>query len=216
MPYVMVPVPEEHVQEVMEFVIRTVARASIDAWTTESMEQAFLEVDEASRSLLSVVARARDVRQGDHRPDAADFLQLSQRETSGILREVNDVARERKRPAFISCRVRSTEELPNGRTREEDAPDDDAAHRAAWSGRPNVLPLAPNRIRSRAEPDDRSRTAIRRRCDEYSDVEYVFEAHTNAATARSRVRPRSLAAATVHGRARQGRSPRLELEHAAR
>ena len=67
MPYVMVPVPEEHVKEVMEFVIRTMARASIEEWDEESIESLFATVDEASRSLLSVVARAATTGQGAHR-----------------------------------------------------------------------------------------------------------------------------------------------------
>ena len=58
MPYVMIPVPEEHVEEVMQYVLRAVARAAIQPWDTESIGAIFSEVDEATRSLLAFVARA--------------------------------------------------------------------------------------------------------------------------------------------------------------
>jgi hypothetical protein len=35
MPYVMVPVPEEHVQDVMQFVLREMAKASHVPWDDE-------------------------------------------------------------------------------------------------------------------------------------------------------------------------------------
>ena len=44
MPYVMVPVPEEHVQDVMQFILREVARASLEAWDEESVEDMVLEM----------------------------------------------------------------------------------------------------------------------------------------------------------------------------
>ena len=76
MPYVMVPVPEEHVQDVMQFVLREVAKASQLPWDEESVAQLFGEVDEASRSLLAYAARAitngTDLLGGPSgRPDAA-------------------------------------------------------------------------------------------------------------------------------------------------
>ena len=58
MPYVMMPVPEEHVEEVMQFILRAIARASIQPWDAESITKLYGEVDEASRSLLAFVARA--------------------------------------------------------------------------------------------------------------------------------------------------------------
>ena len=91
--WVSVPVPEEHVQEVMEFVIRTIARASIEDWDDETIEALFARVDEASRSLLSVVARAATTGKELTEQQAADFIELTVRETFGIVREINDAAR---------------------------------------------------------------------------------------------------------------------------
>ena len=56
MPYVSVPVPEEHVEEVMQFILRSMARASVQALgssraSASSWERGRLEL---SRSLLSV------------------------------------------------------------------------------------------------------------------------------------------------------------------
>src|SRR4029453_8318573 len=58
MPYVMVPVPEEHVQDVMQFILREMAKASLVPWDEESVTVLFHEIDEANRSLLAYVARA--------------------------------------------------------------------------------------------------------------------------------------------------------------
>jgi hypothetical protein len=54
----MVPVPEEHVQDVMQFVLREMARASLEPWDQESVFDLFDDVDEAGRSLLAYTARA--------------------------------------------------------------------------------------------------------------------------------------------------------------
>jgi predicted ATP-dependent protease len=118
MPYVMVPVPEEHVQEIMQFIIRIVNRASIEPWDEDAVAQLFLEADEPSRSLLSVVARATLANRDLTEHDAATNLQLSGRETMGIMRELNDQARDASRPPLISTRQVS-ETLPNGRSKEK-------------------------------------------------------------------------------------------------
>jgi hypothetical protein len=118
MPYVMVPVPEEHVQDVMQFVIRTVAQASVQPWDTESMLSFFNEIDEPSRLLLSIVARyVRNGRELTER-DAADLIELSAREVTGMQRELNERAQEAKHPAILFHR-RVPEVMPNGRTREK-------------------------------------------------------------------------------------------------
>lgn len=114
MPYVMMPVPEEHVEEVMQFVLRAMAKASIVAWDSESISKVFDDVDEASRSLLSFVARA--ALEGDDlgESDAARKIQLTVRETAGIMTELNARTKELNRPNLIG-RATLTERLPNGR-----------------------------------------------------------------------------------------------------
>ena len=118
MPYVMVPVPEEHVQDVMQFVLREVARASLEHWDEESVSKLFHEVDEESRSLLAYTARATISGKELSEAQAADRLQLRQREMAGIMRDLNERATKANRPGLISTRT-VTETLPNGRTTEK-------------------------------------------------------------------------------------------------
>jgi hypothetical protein len=118
MPYVMVPVPEELVQDVMQFILREMARASLETWDSESISELFHGVDEASRSLLAYTARASmsgtDITEGQ----AADMMQLRQREVVGIVRELNERATKANRPTLVAART-VTETLPNGRTVEK-------------------------------------------------------------------------------------------------
>jgi hypothetical protein len=117
MPYVMVPVPEEHVQDVMQFVLREVAKASLEPWDEESVTALFHELDEASRSLLAYAARASIGGNDLAEAQAAQMLQLRAREVVGILRELNERANKASRPALVATRT-VTETLPNGRTAE--------------------------------------------------------------------------------------------------
>jgi len=118
MPYVMVPVPEEHVEEVMQFMLRSMTRASQEEWDQESVTQLFAEVDELSKMLLSHVARAAASGTEVFEADAAAAVQLSQRETAAIVRELNELGREQNRPSMVYRRP-SLEMLPNGRTIEK-------------------------------------------------------------------------------------------------
>lgn len=117
MPYVMVPVPEEHVEEVMQLVLRARARAAIQPWDAESVGELFAQVDEPSRALMAYVARATMAQRELDELDAARMIELSPRETLGIMRELNDLARAAERPQLI---VRRTipEVLPGGSTSE--------------------------------------------------------------------------------------------------
>lgn len=118
MPYVMVPVPEEHVQDVMQFVLREVAKASQEPWDEESVSEAFHEVDEAGRSLLAYTARAALGGTDITEAQAADMMQLRSREVAGIVRELNELATKANRPSLVVTRT-VTETLPNGRTTEK-------------------------------------------------------------------------------------------------
>jgi hypothetical protein len=117
MPYVIVPVPEEPVQDVMQFVLRELAKASQEPWDEGSVSELFQEVDEAGRSLLAYTARASmsgtDVRE----PQAAEMMQLRQREVSGLPGDLNERAAKTNHPALvITCTL--TETLPHGRNTE--------------------------------------------------------------------------------------------------
>jgi hypothetical protein len=118
MPYVMVPVPEEHVQDVMQFILREVSKASLEPWDDDSISHLFHEVDEASRSLLAYIARASRSGKDMTEAQAADMMQLRQREVVGIVRDLNERATKANRPAVLLMRT-VTETLPNGRTTEK-------------------------------------------------------------------------------------------------
>ena len=114
MPYVMIPVPEEHVEDVMQFTLRAIAQAAIEPWDAESITQTYGEVDEATRSLLAFVARASFDGEELAAADAARQIQLTVREAVGIVTELSTLTREAKRPSLIIARNVS-ERLPNGR-----------------------------------------------------------------------------------------------------
>jgi Zn-dependent oligopeptidase len=118
MPYVMVPVPEEHVADVMQFILREVAKASLLPWDQESVSALFHEVDEASRSLLAYAARATMSGTDISEVQVADMMQLRPREVAGIMRELNEQATKAERPTLVTTRT-VTETLPNGRTVEK-------------------------------------------------------------------------------------------------
>lgn len=114
----MVPVPEEHVEEAMAMILRITRTARVEPWDQESVTTLFNEVDEASRSVLSAVARGTI--KGDPVTDVAvaDSIELTQREILGIVRELNEQVAETSQPAPITV-VMVAETLPNGRTREQ-------------------------------------------------------------------------------------------------
>lgn len=149
MPYVMVPVPEEHVEEVMQFMLRAMAKANQEDWDAEGLTTLFAEVDELSKTLLSVVARSTLKGDDIFENDAARAVQLSQRETLAIIRELNELAREENRPSLLTRKL-TTEVLPNGRTQDrwaitmepEIAPLVADAERADLASNPVTDPLA--------------------------------------------------------------------------
>jgi hypothetical protein len=118
MRYVMVPVPEEHVQDVMQFVLREVAKASQLPWDEDSVTELFRVVDEASRSLLAYTARAIMSGSDITEVQVADMMQLRQREVAGIIRDLNERASKASRPNLVTTRV-VNETLPNGRSVEK-------------------------------------------------------------------------------------------------
>jgi hypothetical protein len=92
MEYVMVPVPDEFVVDVMQYVARLVARSSLVPWTKEGIEDFFDSVEETAKSLLSVVARYKVADKEVGYDEAAEALELSHREIREIVREINAAA----------------------------------------------------------------------------------------------------------------------------
>lgn len=116
MGYVMVPVPEEHVEEAMEAVLRIARQARLIPWDQPSMTEFFVELDEGAKALLSLVSRAAVAGRQISQAGAADRMEVTQREVLGIVRDINVRATEESRPALLATQE-ATETLPNGRTR---------------------------------------------------------------------------------------------------
>lgn len=117
MGYVMVPVPEEHVEEAMQVVLRIASRARQAPWDQAGVTEVFLKVDEPTKSVLSTVARAASASGSIADTKVAEAIELPQREVLGIVREVNERVQSDGRPSLVVIKMDS-EVLPNGRTRE--------------------------------------------------------------------------------------------------
>ncbi len=118
MPYVMVPVPEEHVEAVMQFVLRAVAQAALEDWDREALVKLWEDSDEPTRSLLSFTARAAAADTQPEVPEIARQMQLNAREALAIVNELTAGAKDANRTALVTVRT-TTERLPNGRTVEK-------------------------------------------------------------------------------------------------
>jgi hypothetical protein len=137
MPYVNIPVPEEHVEEIMQFVVRTMQRAAMETWDEDAVHGFFGELDESSRALLAYIARATLADKELTEAEATQLMQVSWREVFGMARDLNERAAKANRPPLINYWI-VTEKLANGRTTEqrvyalapEVAPLVDAADRA--------------------------------------------------------------------------------------
>lgn len=117
MGYVMVPVPEEHVEEAMQMVLRITSRARLQEWDEAGLGSLFHEVDELTRSVLSAVARGTLAGGPVADKEVADSIELTQREVLGIAREANERAQADSRAPLVVV-AQDVEVLPNGRTRE--------------------------------------------------------------------------------------------------
>lgn len=115
MDYVMVPVPEEHVVDVMQHVARLVARASVVPWDDEAIAAVFDEVDEASRSVLSLAARSTSAGKDLTDDEAATAVELNVREIKAIVRDLQEVSVREKREPITALRE-ATVVLRNGRS----------------------------------------------------------------------------------------------------
>ncbi len=119
MPYVMVPVPEEHVLEVMGVVMRLAARRSHDepaqAWDQEAVTEFFGKANEPTRGLLSFLAHPKRAGREFIPPDIARGLELEASAVSGLLGPLNREFRRGNRMPLFESRVQ-VETSPNGRT----------------------------------------------------------------------------------------------------
>jgi hypothetical protein len=119
MPYVMVPVPEEHVLEVMGVVLRLAARQSHDeppkAWDQDAVNGFFAKANEPTRGLLSFLAHPKRAGSEFIPPEIAGALELEASEVSGLLGPLNREFRRANRVPLFESRVH-LETTAKGRT----------------------------------------------------------------------------------------------------
>jgi hypothetical protein len=119
MPYVMVPVPEQHVLEVMATVLRLAARQSHteppQGWDQQAVTDLFAKANEPTRGLLSYLAHPKRAGTEFIPPDIARALELDASEVSGLLGPLNREFRRANRVPLFESRVHP-ETSPSGRT----------------------------------------------------------------------------------------------------
>jgi hypothetical protein len=103
----MVPVPEEHVLEVMGLVMRLASRQSHNeppaAWDQETLNAFFAKANEPTRCLLSFLAHPDRAGKEFIPPEIARGLELEPSEVSGLLGPLNrEFRRANKVPLFES------------------------------------------------------------------------------------------------------------------
>jgi hypothetical protein len=115
----MVPVPEEHVLEVMGLVMRLASRPSHDeppaAWDQEALTGFFAKANEPTRGLLSFLAHPNRAGKEFIPPEIARTLELEPSEVSGLLGPLNREFRRANRVPLFESRVH-LETTARGRT----------------------------------------------------------------------------------------------------
>src|SRR3954451_3648282 len=104
MPYVMVPVPEEHVLDVMGYVMRLAARTPSEepqAWDQPGVDRLLAEANEPTRSLLSFFADRSRAGVPTRPKDVAEALQLDLNDVAGIVGPLNRQLRRANRTPLI-------------------------------------------------------------------------------------------------------------------
>ena len=107
MPYVMVPVPEEHVSEVLRLVLRLAgdgAADSVQPWDEDAITQLYAETSEPARALLSFLAHPTRAGKELRPKDVADGLHIEQSDVAGIIGPLNRHCHRVKRPPPVESR----------------------------------------------------------------------------------------------------------------
>jgi len=102
----MVPVPEEHVSQVMRMVVRLTDNApeSLQPWDEDAVAQLFAEVGEPARALLSYLAHQSRAGKELRPKDVADGLHREQSDVPGIIGPLNRHCHRAKRPPPVESR----------------------------------------------------------------------------------------------------------------
>jgi hypothetical protein len=106
MEWVMVPVPEEHVEEVRRFMLGLWTRENVTPWDQAAMADFVRDAEEDARSLLVVVANHTVKADAPTVRAVADSFGCSVREALQIVSELNDAARATGRLALVKVETK--------------------------------------------------------------------------------------------------------------
>ena len=119
MGYVMVPVPEEFVEDAMRMILRLSHSDRMNEWDEEAVTSLFNEATEMEKAVLSAVARGSLTEEESVKEeDLPRSMEHTLREVREIAKAINERAIENDYGRLIAIKS-VTETLPNGRTREE-------------------------------------------------------------------------------------------------
>lgn len=101
MPYVMVPVPEEHEQEVMQEILQLSLRESLNAWDPAKLVPFVAGLDEVDRSLVTTLAEATSRGQRLTRAQVAGRLGLELTRLTEVVEDLNRRSNELSQPYLV-------------------------------------------------------------------------------------------------------------------
>ena len=101
MPYVMVPVPEEHEKEFQSELLQLSLRASLTAFDPEQLRGLVAELDPVALSFVARLVEASSANKRLTRAQVADAAGLDVLELLAIADRINHHAAERSQPALI-------------------------------------------------------------------------------------------------------------------
>ena len=113
----MVPVPEEHVSDVMQYIVRLQKQSGpeLQEWEEDGMFQLFLEADEATRSVLSFLALPRRSGTEVEPHEIAEALELRTQDLTGILGPLQKKVKRVLRRTPLVRSSTSVSHAPDGR-----------------------------------------------------------------------------------------------------
>lgn len=101
MPYVMVPVPEEHEKEFQSELLQLTLRASINAWDAAMVQGLLDELDEPALALVRVLVDAASANRRLTRQQVAELLQSDVATVSSLAERINHRSAGKGRPYLI-------------------------------------------------------------------------------------------------------------------
>lgn len=101
MPYVMMPVPEEHEQELMNEILKISLRKSLSDWSEPSVRSVLDSSAPRSRELIALLTQAAAHNRKLSRTEVAASLGADSIELRGLVDEINERCTDRSAPYLV-------------------------------------------------------------------------------------------------------------------